>query len=152
MAAMNNEEREFWADEMAGLLSRLPAAELLAKAQNAAVCAGHEFYGGGQEKALADLQSEAAELVDAIQGGQSPAHIRNEVGDVIFCLINLCRLHGIDFGNALEKVTERWLTRKSMQEQRIREAGYNWRTVPGGLRQELWREVKVELSQREYAE
>jgi uncharacterized protein YabN with tetrapyrrole methylase and pyrophosphatase domain len=148
---MSIESQDFWAEEMFRYLGRLPAVELLQKAQNAAQAAGHQFYGSqSSEGPLVDLEGEVSELLEAIRCNHSTAHVRNEVGDVIFCLINVCRLHGVDFDNAVEKAAERWLTRKSMQEKKLQEAGCNWRTAPKELRERIWREVKTELKNEEY--
>lgn len=150
---MNAANRDFWAEEMFSYLGLLPSVALLQKAQNAAQAAGHEFCSAYSDEApLVDLKGEVNELLEAIRSNHSNEHIRNEVGDVIFCLINICRLHGVNFDNAVDKVAERWLTRKSMQEKRIREIGCNWRTIPRELKEEMWKEVKLKLKQSEYSE
>lgn len=150
---MDVNDREYWAEEMFRRLGGIPAAELLQEAQDAAQAAGHNFYSaGGAEAPLISLDEEVAELLEAIRSGHSTAHIRNEVGDVIFCLINICRLNGVDFAGAMNKAAERWLARKSMQEKKIREAGCNWRTIPPEMSGKIWREIKAELKQQEYQE
>lgn len=150
---MDSENKDFWAEKMFGDLGRIPAAELLQKAQDAAQAARHEFYSTqGEDAPLVDLEGEVVELLEAIRCNHSTAHIRNEAGDVIFCLINVCRLHGVSFADAMEKTAERWLTRKSMQERRIREAGYNWETIPLELNDKIWQDIKAELKHLEYRE
>jgi uncharacterized protein YabN with tetrapyrrole methylase and pyrophosphatase domain len=89
-------------------------------------------------------------LNDAIRGGEDKAHIRNELGDVLFALVNISRREQIDLYQALHTVALRWLRRKALQEQKIEQAGYTWATVPSALNDAIWNEVKAELKAVEY--
>lgn len=126
---------------------------LLQQAQAAALESGHAFCKfSGPHAALEDLQDEVNELVEAIKENQGKLHVRNEVGDVVFSLINICRQQGIDFEETIEKFASRWLARKSLQEDKIRAAGCDWRTIPPEQNEQIWKQVKKELKQQEYEE
>lgn len=145
--------RQFWAEELSQRLGEESPLTLLRDAQQAAQDAGHHFYPvEGDDAYISSFEGEAAELAEALREGHSKAEIRNEIGDVIFNLINICRLQKIDMNEALDKVQERWFARKLIQERLIREAGYTWRDCPTDVKERIWQDVKRELKQTENKE
>lgn len=142
---------EYFAKELFEKLDQENAVNLLLEGQKRAVLAGHNFYGGSDAKqALVDLQEELDELKEAIDEKHSSEAIRNEIGDVLFGLINICRLNDISFEEVSDKLAHRWLGRKALQEQKVQAAGHTWKTLPDELSSEFWRESKQELKTKEY--
>ena len=124
---------------------------LMTEAQNSAVNVGHQFFASmGSADAVNGTLEEMEELKEAILEDHSQEAVRNEIGDVLFGLINICRLKGISFDEMVDKMAERWLERKAYQEKRIEEQGLDWRTVSPELSSEFWKEAKATLKNKEY--
>ncbi len=141
-----------WAQRALALLEQGgEPVQTLQDAQRQALAAGHTFCKvDGPYRELDDFLDEVHELNEAIRGGENKAHIRNELGDVLFALVNISRREQIDLYQALHTVALRWLRRKALQEQKIAQAGYTWSTVPSALNDAIWNEVKAELKEIEY--
>lgn len=75
--------------------------------------------------------------------------IESETGDVLFHLINHCRIYKLDFAEVVENMVERWLIRKALQEKKLHERGYDWGECPPEIGTEIWAEVKQELKESE---
>lgn len=146
---------EFWAKQWQTQFTQgaVTSTQAMAGAQRAAEAAGHAFYKTtGPNAYIEDFLDEVRELEEAVTQGHSQIHIRNEIGDVIFSLVNICRHHGVDFDEAIHRMTGRWLNRKALQEEKIQSHGYNWRTIPRPLNDQIWKDVKTELKTAEYAD
>jgi tetrapyrrole methylase family protein/MazG family protein len=142
---------EYFAQELFEKLDQENAIKLLLEGQKRAVSAGHNFYGGSDAKqALVDLQEELDELKEAIDEKHTSEAVRNEIGDVLFGLINICRLMDIPFEKVSDKLAHRWLGRKALQEKKVQESGHTWKTLPDDLSSQFWRESKQELKNKEY--
>ena len=141
-----------WAVSAKEKLGTMPTAQLLIEAQRAALACGHTFtkYTGQTQHELLDFEDEVRELCEAVRQGHDVIHLRNEIGDVMFHLLNFCRAKGINFDDTLGKFAERWLARKALQEEKILAAGFTWTTIPLEMNEHIWRDVKAELKQKEY--
>jgi tetrapyrrole methylase family protein/MazG family protein len=145
---------ERFAQSAKAKLGTMSTSKVMIEAQRSALVLGHTFskYDGQPFPELLDLEDETKELAQAIRENEGKKAISNEVGDVIFSLLNICRAYEIDFDEALENFAKRWLTRKSIQEDFIFEAGFNWGNVPLEVSEEIWQKVKKQLKQQEYQE
>lgn len=144
-------ERKFFAREMQAKLGEMHPFDLLTQAQGMAKEVGHDFGSDEGFTAIDDLEDEVRELREALEDdAQGEKHVRNEIGDVFFSLLNVCRESGIDPHDALQKSAQRWLTRKSVQEQKVEDAGHTWRDLPSEKSCQFWREAKQELKTQEY--
>ncbi len=65
-----------------------------------------------------------------------------EMGDVLFAIINASRLYGINSENALEKTNAKFIRRFNHIESRAREAGRDLRDMTLAEMDELWNEAK----------
>jgi tetrapyrrole methylase family protein/MazG family protein/ATP diphosphatase len=81
---------------------------------------------GSREK----VSEEVGELDGAIAGGDAAA-IEEEMGDVIFALVNLSRHLGVDAEGALRRTIDKFSTRFAQVERRVREEHGGW-GGPGG--------------------
>ena len=73
----------------------------------------------------AKVSEELAELDAAIQGGPSD-EIEQELGDVLFALVNLARHQGLDPERALRRTTDKFAARFAHLEKRVRECQGDW--------------------------
>jgi MazG family protein len=73
----------------------------------------------------AKVAEELAELDRAIATGNK-TEMENELGDLLFSLVNLARQHGIDAGAALQGTSDKFCERFAHVERRVREHGGDW--------------------------
>ena len=71
------------------------------------------------------VSEELAEVDEAIAGGDKQ-RIEEELGDLLFSLVNLARHHGVDAELALRGTSDRFARRFSHVEQRVKEQHGGW--------------------------
>jgi tetrapyrrole methylase family protein/MazG family protein len=92
---------------------------------------------------LEKLSEELAELAEARRQRQDDPHVREELGDVFFSLVNLSRALGIDAETAMREANEKFYRRFSFMEAR---AGANGKTLSDlslDELEELWQLAKA---------
>lgn len=87
------------------------------------------------------LHEEVAELARARKSGD-PTHIQNEVGDLLFTLVNLARFLKVDPEQALRKTNGRFRRRFAHIERQIAASGNSLHDTPLDRMEELWQEAK----------
>jgi nucleoside triphosphate diphosphatase len=99
----------------------LPALSRAAKLGKRAATVGFEWpdVQGALDKAEEELQ----EVREAIAAGTSQADIEDELGDILFCLVNICRHMQVDPETALRKTNYKFERRFKHVETRIHEQG-----------------------------
>ena len=96
--------------------------------------------------ALDKLDEELGELRKVL-GEQAPqAEITDELGDVLFCVVNVCRYLGVDPEGALRGANSKFERRFGYVEQRLREQGRSAREATLEEMDKLWDEGKKRLS------
>jgi MazG family protein len=86
---------------------------------------------------LDKLHEELRELAEARESG-TPAEVENEIGDLLFVLVNLARFHKVDPEQALRKTNAKFRKRFAFVESHA--------TLPGAKLEEmeaLWQEAKA---------
>ncbi|MDE6491299.1 MAG: nucleoside triphosphate pyrophosphohydrolase [Muribaculaceae bacterium] len=68
--------------------------------------------------------------------------MEQEMGDVLFSVINAARLYGINPENALEKTNRKFIARFNYVESKARQAGKDLRSMTLGEMDALWNEAK----------
>jgi len=105
---------------MEGLPRRLPA---LMRAYCLTQRASHVgFDWEHKDQVWEKLQEELTEFQEALRGGKEE-ELREELGDILFTLVNLARFIGVDPEDALRRVTNKFAERFTYIEQRLREQG-----------------------------
>jgi tetrapyrrole methylase family protein/MazG family protein/ATP diphosphatase len=79
----------------------------------------------------AKVAEELGELDQAVEGGDAGA-IEDEMGDVLFALVNLSRHLKVDAEGALRRTIDKFTTRFSHVEKRVREVHGGWGEAGGG--------------------
>jgi nucleoside triphosphate diphosphatase len=92
--------------------------------------------------ALDKLDEELAELRTEVAGAAGEAAIGNELGDVLFCVVNVCRYLKIDPETALRGANAKFERRFSYVERRLREQGRSARESTLAEMDRLWDEGK----------
>jgi MazG family protein len=119
-----------------GVPRNLPALVEADKISQKAASIGFEWpdISGVVEK----LQEEAAELARARES-RHEQHIQDEIGDMLFTVVNLARFLKVDPEQALRKTNMRFRKRFAHVEREIRAASSQ---VSLNLMEELWQEAK----------
>ena len=96
------------------------------------------------EEVFEKIKEEIGELERSFQVGES-AKVKDELGDVLFSLVNLCRHLGLSPEEALNSTTEKFKKRFEYIENRLREKG---KTLSDSNLEEMdrfWEEAKERL-------
>jgi len=96
--------------------------------------------------ALDKLDEELGELRKGLSAQADQAHITDELGDVLFCVVNVCRYLGVDPETALNGANSKFERRFGYVEQRLREQGRNPREATLEEMDRLWDEGKKRLA------
>ena len=117
----------------------LPALVEAQKISNKAADLGFEWpdISGVIEK----LQEESAELALARESADQE-HVANEIGDLLFTLVNLARFLKVDAEQALRKTNARFRERFAHVEKGIANDGATFPDTPLERMEELWQEAK----------
>ncbi|MEN8258612.1 MAG: nucleoside triphosphate pyrophosphohydrolase [Thermodesulfobacteriota bacterium] len=84
--------------------------------------AAHGFEWPDQETLLKKFQEESTELEEAVRSGDKK-HIAEELGDVFFMLINICRRHDLYGEDIMHKATDKFIRRYTSMETMIKKDG-----------------------------
>ena len=139
-------EREESGEQPKGLLESVPralpalveATQLTARAARV----GFDWQDAGQ--VLEKLDEELRELAEARQGG-SRERLEDELGDLLFVLVNLARFLEVDPEQALRKTNRKFRDRFAYIEGKLKEAGKSPETVPLAELDALWNQAKGSL-------
>jgi nucleoside triphosphate diphosphatase len=96
--------------------------------------------------ALDKLDEELGELRKGLGEQASPAEITDELGDVLFCVVNVCRYLGVDPEAALRGANTKFERRFGYVEQRLREQGRSASEATLEEMDKLWEEGKKRLA------
>jgi ATP diphosphatase len=96
--------------------------------------------------ALDKLDEELGELRTGLGKQASPAEITDELGDVLFCVVNVCRYLGVDPEVALRGANSKFERRFGYVEQRLREQGRSASEATLEEMDRLWDEGKKRLA------
>jgi MazG family protein len=91
---------------------------------------------------LAKLEEEVGELKEAVAGAEGPAAVGEEIGDLLFVIVNLSRRLGVDPESALKAGNRKFRRRFRYVEERLRARGK--RPADSSLEEmdALWDEAK----------
>ncbi len=87
------------------------------------------------------LHEELAEIEDARSGGDT-AKIEDEIGDLLFTVVNLSRVLGVDPEQALRKTNAKFRRRFGHLERRVAESGKSFEETSLEGMEEFWKEAK----------
>ncbi|MEO6237305.1 MAG: nucleoside triphosphate pyrophosphohydrolase [Vicinamibacterales bacterium] len=126
-----------------GMPRALPALLRAQQISTRAAAVGFEWAEPGD--VVDKIEEEVAELRQAIES-EGPARTEEEMGDLLFSMVNLARKLGIDSESALRKANEKFTTRFTALEDRLHARG---RSVHDATLEEMEREwalVKENIS------
>ncbi len=104
------------------------------------------FDWSGAQQVVDKLAEELRELADARREKQNDAHIREELGDVLFTIVNLSRALGIDAETAMREANDKFYKRFGYMEQRAAQSGKALSEMSIGELEELWQLAKTQAA------
>jgi len=128
-----------------GIPSKLPAIHEAHQISSRAARVGFDWP--DVEGVFDKLQEEVRELKEVIAtNGQEPQRERleDEIGDMLFCIVNIARYLKIDSESALKRSNRKFKTRFRYMEQELAKQGKNLEQTPLEEMEALWRRAKSE--------
>lgn len=95
---------------------------------------------------LDKLTEELTELAQARREKQDDPHVREELGDVLFTLVNLSRALGIDAETAMREANDKFYRRFSFMEERAAADGKSLSDLSFDELEELWQLAKTQAA------
>jgi nucleoside triphosphate diphosphatase len=122
-----------------GLTRALPALLLAQKAQTKAARVGFDW--SELKDVVAKVDEELSEAKEAIASGDKQA-IADEIGDLLFAVVNLVRKNKLDAETVLATATEKFITRFHALERELQKQGRKLGEVDLAAMDEVWNRVK----------
>lgn len=123
-----------------GVPNHLPALLMALRVSEKASRVGFDWP--NIEGVLGKLDEEIGELREAIQNGSLDA-IEEELGDVLFALVNIARMKGLDPEAALRRMVGRFRARFAFVESELAREGVDVAGAPLPTLDRLWEEAKA---------
>jgi nucleoside triphosphate diphosphatase len=100
----------------------------------------------GVSGVLDKLHEELTELAEARRQKQDDPHVREELGDVLFTIVNLARALGIDAETAMREANEKFYRRFTFMEERAAADGKALSDLSLDELEELWQLAKTQAA------
>lgn len=137
--AIKREEKKSDSHYLASLPRALPALQRAQKAQSKVARVNFDWTKLGD--VIAKVEEELGELKQAIESGDKPS-IEDEVGDLLFAVVNLARKCQLDAESALQAATDKFVRRFNLLEDELRARGKKLGDVDLAELDEIWSEIK----------
>lgn len=122
-----------------GVPSALPALVKASRIQEKAAHVGFDWE--KREDVWDKVAEELAEVRQAVDN-LNPEAMEEEMGDLMFSIVNAMRLYDVVPENALEKTNKKFIRRFNHVERRAKEKGLNIKEMTLAQMDELWEEAK----------
>jgi MazG family protein len=130
------------------VLEGIPAGPALARAQKiGAKCGKVGFDWPGWEGSFEKVEEEVREVKQAILAGDQ-AEIHEEIGDLLFAVMNVARKLGVDAENALVDATTKFTRRFEVVEDKLAERGKTPQQSDLAEMDALWNEAKKSVARK----
>lgn len=124
-----------------GVAAGLPALLRALKLQNRAARVGFDWPGAAE--VLVKVDEEVAELKSEISSGAEPERAQDEVGDLLFAVVNLARHLKVDAEAALRHANAKFERRFREVESRLAKAGRTPGVATLDELEALWQQIKA---------
>jgi MazG family protein len=137
--AIKREEKSADLHYLASLPKALPALVRAQKAQSKAARVNFDWT--EVSDVMAKVKEELRETEEAIQS-QQRQRIEDEIGDLLFAVVNLARKFKIDAENALQSATDKFVARFNRLEDELRARGRKFGETELPEMDAIWNEIK----------
>lgn len=125
---------------LAGIPHGLPAWKRAERLQQRAAATGFEWT--DPQPVLDKLREEIEEVRAEFIAGADPARLEDEIGDVLFVMVNLARHAGVDFPRALRHANAKFERRFRQMEQLAADDGVEFARCSLAEQEQLWQRAK----------
>lgn len=131
-----------------GIPSKLPALHEAHQISSKAARVGFEWP--DIEGVFEKLEEETHELREAMTGPEDSrqARVEDEIGDILFVIVNLARFLKIDSESALKRANRKFKTRFQHMEAQLARVGRSLDGTSLDEMESLWREAKAQTAER----
>ena len=136
---MQTKSQKKVADSVDDVAKSLPALMRAQKVQKRSAKSGMDFKDA--EDAARKIPEELGELREAVAADDKD-RLTEELGDLLFSVVNVARFVGVDAEEALTKSTDKFSRRFRMVEDLASERSIDMKTAPMSLIDSLWEEIK----------
>jgi len=136
---MRTKSQDKVADSVDDVARSLPALMRAQKVQKRSAKSGMDFKDA--REAAAKVPEELGELLEVMESGDKDK-LTDELGDLLFSVVNISRFLKIDAEEALTRATDKFAARFRAVEDLAAEQGIDMRTASMSLIDSLWEEVK----------
>jgi ATP diphosphatase len=126
---------------LGGISSGLPEWKRALKLQQRAATTGFDWP--DPQPVLAKLAEEIEEMRVEFVEGADPSRLEDEIGDVLFVMVNLTRHAGVDFSAALRHANAKFERRFRLMEQLAADQGEALDQHTLAAQEALWQQVKA---------
>ncbi len=142
---MDTKKQSTVAETIYSVPRELPALMRANKVQKKAAKAGFDWpdVSGAFEK----IAEESAEVKEAIEKN-SPEELTDEIGDLLFAVVNVARKSGVDPEEALTKATDKFSDRFALTEKMALDEGVDVKNASLEKLDELWEKAKLILKEQ----
>jgi MazG family protein len=137
--AIKRKEKNAELHYLASLPRALPALVRAQKAQSKAARANFDW--AALRDVMAKVEEELRETKEAIQSRQQE-RIEDEIGDLLFAVVNLARKSKIDAERALQSATDKFVARFNRLEDELKKRGNKLGEVKLAEMDAIWGEIK----------
>ena len=137
--AIKREEKKSDSHYLASLPSALPALMRAQKAQSKVARVNFDWT--DLRDVIAKVEEELSELKRAIKSEDRPS-IEDEVGDLLFAVVNLARKSKLDAESTLQAATDKFARRFNLLEDELRNRGKRLGDVDLPELDAIWHEIK----------
>lgn len=134
-----SKNRKTQTDKMLSVPRELPALMRSTKLQEKAAKVGFDW--DNADGAFDKIDEEARELKEAYKSGETE-HIKEELGDLLFSVVNVSRFLDVDAEEALTLSADKFLNRFAVVEKLADERGIDMKSSPIEELDKLWDEAK----------
>jgi MazG family protein len=143
--AIKREEKRSDSHYLASLPGALPALMRAQKAQSKAARVNFDWT--ELRDVLAKVEEELGETKSAI-GSQDRQSLEDEIGDLLFAVVNLARKCKLDAESALQKATDKFVARFNRLEDELRARGKRLGDADLAELDEIWNQIKKMTNER----
>ena len=133
-------------ESMLSVPREFPALMRADKVQKKASKVGFDW--DSADGAFDKISEELSELKSAVQSGDK-ANIREELGDLLFSVVNVSRFIGVDSEEALTAATDKFIGRFSEVEKAAAESGIDMKSAELAELDKLWDKAKIKSSKKD---
>lgn len=125
---------------LSGVPAALPAMIKADRIQEKAANVGFDWE--KPQQVWEKVKEEIAEFEESVDEAD-PRHREEEMGDILFSIINAARLYGINPENALEKTNKKFIARFNYLEEKARRQGRHLKDMTLAEMDAIWEEAKT---------